>query len=62
MKAINPITHVTQTVKNLPAMQKPRFNPWVRRITWRREWQPPPVLAWEIPDRGIVHGVTKSRT
>ena len=27
-------------VKNLPAIQKPRFDPWVRKIPWRREWQP----------------------
>ena len=22
----------------------PRFNPWVRKISWRREWQPTPVF------------------
>ena len=33
-------------VKNLPAMQeRPRFDPWVRKIPWRREWQPTPVLS-----------------
>ena len=26
-----------------------RFDPWVRKIPWRREWQPTPVLAWRIP-------------
>ena len=32
-------------VKNLPAMQeRPRFDPWVRKIPWRREWQPSPVF------------------
>ena len=32
-------------VKNLPAMQeRPRFDPWVRKIPWRRKWQPTPVL------------------
>ena len=31
-------------VKNLPAMQEPGFNPWVRKILWRRKWQPTPVL------------------
>ena len=31
---------VAQTVKNLPAMQETRFDPWVRKIPWRREWQP----------------------
>ena len=29
-----------------------RFNPWVRKIPWRREWLPTPT----------VHGVTKSWT
>ena len=28
-----------------------RFNPWVRKIPWRREWQPPPVF-WP----GEAHG------
>ena len=44
---------VVQVVKNLPAMQilaMTRFNPWVGKIPWRREWQPTPVfLAWRIP-------------
>ena len=30
--------------KNLPAMQRPRFNPWVGNVPWRREWQPTPVF------------------
>ena len=34
---------VAQTVKNLPAMQRPGFDPWVEKIPWRREWQPTPV-------------------
>ena len=44
------------------------FNPWVRRIPWRRKWQPTPVFFWEIPwteeSGGLctVHGVTKNRT
>ena len=46
---------------------KPRLNPWVRKISWRRKWQPTPAFlpgksmdggAW----RATVHGVTKSRT
>ena len=28
-------------VKNLPAMQETRFDPWVRKIPWRWEWLPP---------------------
>ena len=43
-----------QTVKNLPAMQRPRFDPWVRKIPWRREWLPTPVF---LP--GEFHGQRK---
>ena len=35
---------VGQMVKNLPTMQKPRFNPWVGKIPWSRKWQPTPVF------------------
>ena len=31
-------------VKNLPAMQEPRFSPWVGKIPWRRKLQPTPVF------------------
>ena len=31
-------------VKNLPAMQESRFDPWVGKILWRREWLPTPIL------------------
>ena len=31
---------VAQAIKNLPAMQGPRFDPWIRKIPWGREWQP----------------------
>ena len=31
-------------VKNLPAMQRLRFNPWVGKIPWRRAWQATLVL------------------
>ena len=27
-----------------PISQRPRFNPWVRKILWRRKWQPIPLL------------------
>ena len=42
---------VVQTVKNPPAMRKrPRFNPWVGKIPWRRAWLPTPVsLPGESP-------------
>ena len=37
-------------VKNLPA-RRPRFDPWVVKIPWRRAWQPTPVF---LP--GEFHG------
>ena len=33
--------------KNLPAMQETRFDPWVRKISWIRKWQPTPVFLPE---------------
>jgi len=36
-------SQVAQMIKNLPAMQKAGFDPWVRKIPWRREWQNTPV-------------------
>ena len=40
---------LTSVVKTLPAnagelRERHRFNPWVRKIPWRRAWQPTPVL------------------
>ena len=38
-------------VKNLPANarrhRRPGFNPWVRKIPWRRAWQPTPIFLPE---------------
>ena len=31
-------------VRHLPTMQETGFNPWVRKISWRRKWQPTPVF------------------
>ena len=56
-------------VKNLPAMQETcrrhGFDSWVRKIPWRRNWQPAPVLLPKNPkDRGAwwdtVPGFTES--
>jgi len=47
-----------QLVKNLPAMQGTRFDSWVRKIPWRRERLPSPVLENSMDC--IVHGVEKS--
>jgi len=58
---------VAQTVKNPLTMQETWFNPWVRKIPWRKEWLPTPVFlprefhrqrAWWA----AVHGVAKSQT
>ena len=35
---------MAQLVKNLPAMQETGFDSWVRKIPWRRKWQPTPVF------------------
>ena len=58
---------VAQTLNALPAMQETRFDSWVGKTPWRREWQPIPVFLLENPmDRGAgrvtVHGVAKSQT
>ena len=37
--------------KNLPAMWETGDNPWVRKVPWRRKWQPTPVF---LP--GEFHG------
>ena len=38
-------------VKNLPANTRCRFDPWVRKMPWRRAWQPTPAF---LP--GQFHG------
>ena len=38
-------------MKNPPANRRSTFNPWVRKIPWRRKWQPTPVF---LP--GKFHG------
>ena len=43
------------------------FDPWVRKIPWRRGWQPTPVFLLENPMdreawRATVHKVAKSQT
>ena len=47
--------------------QRHMFDPWVRKILWRRAWQPTPVFlpgeSTEEPcGRATVHRVAKSRT
>ena len=43
---------VAQMVKSLPAMRRTTFDPWVGKITWRRERPPTPVF-WP----GEFHGL-----
>ena len=57
---------VAQMGKSLQC-KRPRLDPWVGKIPWRRGWLPTPsILAWRIPRRrawwNVVHGVTKSHT
>ena len=38
---------MAQRLKCLPGIlecRRPGFDPWVRKIPWRRKWQPTPVL------------------
>ena len=52
-------------VKNLPVNAGDAGpDPWVRKIPWRRKWQPTPVFLPGNPMdrktwRAIVHGITK---
>ena len=43
---------VAQTVKHSLQYGRPRFNPWVGKIPWRRQWQHTPVF---LP--GKFHGL-----
>ena len=43
--------------------RRPRFNPWVKNIPWRREWLPLQCSFLENPmTEAAVHAVTKSQT
>ena len=37
--------------KNLSAIRRPRFDPWVGKIPWRRKWQPTAIFLL-----GKLHG------
>ena len=45
------VSLVAQAVKYLPAIQGPRFDPWVGKMPWGKEWQPTPVFLL-----GETHG------
>ena len=63
---------MAQMVKNLPAMQEPRFDSWVGKIHWRRNRLPTPVFlgfpggsagkesACNVGDLGSVPGLGRS--
>ena len=65
-------SQVASAVKNLPANRADvgdGFGPWVRKVPWRRKWQPTPIphSFLENPmDRGAwwatVQGVAMSQT
>ena len=52
--------HMALVVKNLPAIQghkRFRFDPWIRKIPWRRAWQHTPVfLPGEAHGQGSLVG------
>ena len=58
------VTQVALVVKNPPANaadMRQGFDAWVRKIPWRREWQPTPVLLpgkshGQGASQAIVHG------
>ena len=43
---------VAELVKNLSAMLKPGFDPWVGKIPWRKEWLPT-LVFWPGEFRGL---------
>ena len=53
---------VAQLVKNLPAMQRPGFNPKDETVPWRRERLILQCSGLENPMDCLVHGVSKSWT
>ena len=44
-------SQVAQWWKNLPAIRRHGFNPWVGKIPWRRKWQPTPIF---LPGKSLV--------
>ena len=37
-------------------LKRCRFNPWVRKIPWRRKWQPTPIFPW-AEDSGRLQSI-----
>ena len=55
---LTPRSLVDHMVKNLPLQcRRLGFDPWVRKIPWRREWQPTPeFLSGEFYGQGSLVG------
>ena len=63
---------IAHLVKNLPAMQETRFNPWVGKIPWRRDRLPTPIFlgfhcgsagkesSCNVGDLGLIPGLGRS--
>ena len=61
---LNGTSLVAQTGKNVPAMRRCKFDPWVGKIPWRRERQPTQYSCLENPMEkeawwATVHGITE---
>ena len=51
------VSLVAHLVKNLPVVQETRFDPWVRKVLWRRKWQSTPVpLSGKSPGQRSLVG------
>ena len=48
---------VALLVRICPQFKRPRFNPWVKKILWKRKWQPTPVFlpGKSNGQRSLVH-------
>ena len=46
---------IAQFVNDPPAMQRPRFNPWTRKIPWRRDRLPTPVFLGFLVTQLVKH-------
>ena len=51
---------VAQMINNLPAMWENWVHPWVRKISWRRVWQPTPIFLPRESPRSEEPGRSQS--
>ena len=49
--------HGSEGKRICPQCRRPRFDPWVGKIPWRREWPHPGILAWRIQWREEAGGL-----